>query len=157
MYKIKADTQRNILTQLRTRKYSFPCKSCQGSSSSISSLFMLLCMFVLFGCCCCRIHWSLSFVWRVQSCRHHDQTLGLSDDLEATPAASFLSGRYGWPLWGLASLRLHICYMLQDYKPMGSDKIYTGMSISGFLVESEYSSVCQLLSCTYVYMYITSN
>jgi len=37
------------------------------------------------------------------------------------------------------------------------DKIYTGMSISGFLVESEYSSVCQLLSCTYVYTYITSN
>ena len=38
-----------------------------------------------------------------------------------------------------------------------ADKIYAGMSISGFLVESEYSSVCQLLSCTYVYMYITSN
>ena len=33
MYKIKADTQRNILTRLRTRKYSFPRKSCHSPSA----------------------------------------------------------------------------------------------------------------------------
>jgi hypothetical protein len=40
-----------------------------------------------------------------------------------------------WLFWGFASYFLfNVC--LQDYKPMGSDKIYTGMNISGFYVLS---------------------
>jgi hypothetical protein len=34
------------------------------------------------------------------------------------------------------SLILYFRFMLQDYKPMGSDKNYTGLSISGFCVLS---------------------